>query len=227
MKVVAGPEPPGSKGKIRETKESSSAGAGAGPSSQDDHHVISSELPPEIVLIWRCACGKESDRFSPQMTKHISDNKESETPHRWSLVNKATGEIAANSIAEARMKGLKATAPSNPPRHAGGSGKEKDQTPEDRLVEEASKAKLGAGAGSSFIVNYISATDKLPSELLLLYKLFYDRCIAMGKEPPTRGEWITQTISQFYMEHAVDFDIRGMAADFIKEQLGGRRVGKR
>jgi hypothetical protein len=227
MKVLPGPISPKDEKNIKGKQKDSPAAITNSSSSKEAPLIDSSDLPPEIVLIWRCACGKESDRFSPQMTKHISDNKGSDPPHRWSLVDKNTGEIKANSIADARVKGLKAAGQGDSPSRAGGSGKEKDQSPEDRIIEESSKIKPGAGAGSSFVVNYISATDKLPSELLLLYKLFYDRCIAMGKEPPSRGEWITQTISQFYMEHAVDFDIRGMASEFIKEQCGGKHAGKR
>ncbi len=199
-------------------KPDQTAAAGAKSSSNPEGNQalpqeLSQSLPPDVALIWRCTCGKEMDRFCPAMTKHIRNTRESGELHRWALVDKETHAVYANSIAEARYKHLTATPREDPPRLAEG----KDQEKSTEKAEDLSKYK----PGSPLVAKWVAATDELPAELLLLYKLFVDRCIAMNRLPPTRGEWITQTISQFYMEHAEDFDIKGMAENFIKSVCGG------
>lgn len=225
IKVVQG-EPALKNTEKQGDKPEQTAAAGANNSSnlEGDQALpqeLSQSLPPDIALIWRCTCGKEMDRFCPAMTKHIRNTRESGEPHRWALVDKKTHAVYANSIAEARYKHLTATPREDPPRLAGEKDQEKAGRTNKDTKKDADKEIDKYKPTAPMVVKYVSATDELPGELLLLYKLFVDRCIAMAKEPPTRGEWVTQTISQFYMEHAEDFDIKGMAGDFISKTLGG------
>ncbi len=223
--VIPGPDSSSNKEVVEEKHTENSLEKGASTSDVEENQALSQalpqDIPPDVDLVWRCTCGKEMDRFCPAMTKHIRNTRESGEKHRWSLVDRASGVIYANSIAQARLKHLTATpqpdppppSPKDPSQRAGG----KDPGKTTEKADDLSKYK----PGSPLVAKWVAATDELPAELLLLYKLFVDRCIAMNRLPPTRGEWITQTISQFYMEHAEDFDIKGMAENFIKSVCGG------
>ncbi|MFA5401831.1 MAG: hypothetical protein WC359_15370 [Dehalococcoidia bacterium] len=172
------------------------------------------EIPEERILVWRCSCGKEMDRFGKEYTAHIKEGREKGEEHEWKLVDANTGEIVAENMRQASTMGLKATRRESAPKLAGGSSSKKDT--DEELEKYRPKSPL--------VTKFVAYTVELPTDLLVLYKLFVDRCIALDKEPPTISEWVTQTISQFYLEHAEDFDIRGMAGDFIIKNAGGQNV---
>lgn len=214
VNVTAGPQTP------IKAKDSLTSEALA---SQNEKSLESSlkkepEVPPERMLTWRCLCGAETDRFGKDYIAHIREAKKKgeSDKHKWRLVDEKTGEIVADNMRQANLIGMAATKKANPPRLTGDSD----------LKKEADKELDKYQPKSPLVTKFVAYTVELPSDLLVLFKLFVDRCVALDKEPPTIGEWVTQTISQFYLEHAVDFDIRGMAGEFIVKNAGGKNVGK-
>lgn len=183
--------------------------------AQGGTQEIHPEIPEERILVWRCACGFEMDRFGKEYTAHIKEGKEKGEKHEWKLVDAETGDIVAENMRQASTMGLKATRREKPPQLSGSSGQKKE------LEEELEKYR----PKSPLVTKFVAYTVELPTDLLVLYKLFVDRCVSLDKEPPTISEWVTQTISQFYLEHAEDFDIRGMAGEFIVKNAGGQHGG--
>ena len=209
LNVIPGPIPP------LEDGNSSAEPTGIHANlTHDSTQELQPEIPEERILVWRCACGFEMDRFGKEYTAHIKEGREKGEVHEWKLVDVNTGEIVAENMRQASTMGLKATRTEKPPQRDGGSGPKKD-TDEDF---EKYRPK------SPLVTKFVAYTVELPTDLLVLYKLFVDRCVSFGKEPPTISEWVTQTISQFYLEHADDFDIRGMAGEFILKNAGGQNV---
>ncbi len=182
-------------------------------SNQESNQETQPEIPEERILIWRCGCGAEMDRFGKEFTAHIKEGRAKGEDHKWKLVDVNSGEIVAENMREANILGLKATRKELPPKQAGGKGSNKTVTD-----EEFEKYR----PRSPLVTKWVAYTVELPTDLIVLYKLFVDRCVSLGKEPPAIGEWVTQVIAQFYLEHAEDFDIRGMAGEFILKNVGGK-----
>ncbi|MDD5547089.1 MAG: hypothetical protein PHO67_08065 [Candidatus Omnitrophica bacterium] len=217
VNVLPGPSNPSKEENLKFIE----SGASQNKRSQKSSLKKEPEITPERILVWRCLCNAESDRFGKDYIAHIREAKEKgeKDKHKWRLVDAETGEVLADNMRQANLLGLSATKVAHPPQLAWGSGqKNKDEDKEE---------KPDWKPRSPLVAKWVAATDELPAELLLLYKLFCDRCVAMGMEPPSRGEWITQTITQFYLEHAKDFDLRGMAGEFCVKVCGGSENGQR
>jgi hypothetical protein len=164
------------------------------------------EIPTDekgSLYIWRCECGAETEKFGWEWTQHITDGRKAGEEHKWRLYNKETGELVANSPAEARpyMRAMRSGPPSK------GRGGTNKNPPEEDSAPYHPKTAL--------IEKFVQYTGELDGRLLLLYELTLPLYQSRGYTP-TIEEWIEDVITQFYREHAEDFKFDNVINKFVE-----------
>lgn len=162
---------------------------------------------PELQYEWRCTCGKRVKKFGFEYTKHISDAKKSGEDHKWQLVDVDTGDVVANSIREAGVKGLISVQRKVSPKKAQGGAAGKT-TPGEPI-------KVPYQPGRALVEKFVQYTGELDGRLLLLYELTLPMYQAAGYTP-TPEEWMEDVITQFYREHAADFRFNEVISKFVE-----------
>ncbi|MFA5376677.1 MAG: hypothetical protein WC455_13095 [Dehalococcoidia bacterium] len=155
------------------------------------------------IYIWRCECGAETDKFGWVWTQHITDGRKAGEEHKWRLYNKETGEVVANSPAEARpyMREMRSGPPSK-----GRVGTHKNPPEEN---------KSPIHPNTAIIEKFVQYTGELDGRLLLLYELTLPLYQSRGYTP-TVEEWIEDVITQFYREHAEDFNFNNVINNYVE-----------
>ena len=165
----------------------------------------------ENQYVWRCNCGFEQEKFGFIFTNHISEGKGKGEEHHFSLVDRDTGEVVANSQKEAKAKGLlyvkKGSSPKKGPSGGGGRG--------STGISSGEAQKLPYQPGRALVEKFVQYTGELDGRLLLLYELTLPKYQAHGYTP-TPEEWIEDVITQFYREHAADFKFDEVVNNYVE-----------
>ena len=172
----------------------------------------------ENQYVWRCTCGHECEKFGFEYTNHISKGKKIGEDHHFSLVDRDTGVIVANSQKEAKAKGLlyvkKGSSPKKGPSGGGGRGSTGTSSGEVQ--------KLPYRPGQALVEKFVQYTGELDGRLLLLYELTLPMYQAFGYTP-TPEEWMEDVITQFYREHATDFKFNEVVNNYVEGRPNGNK----
>lgn len=175
--------------------------------------------------IWRCSCGEEFKIFGPQVTKHQSvASDEDGYIHEVRLYNKETGEVLADGVKEALSLGLIKPSPYRRPK----TGRETDRQ-KKRISAAGARGKgsLTEGrpyhASGAFVEKFVVHTGELDARLLLLYEMTLQK-FGWDRDNYTRENWLEDVITQFYAEHAEDFDFKQMAYQYVEERVHGGKL---
>jgi len=177
----------------------------------------------ELALAWKCTCGA---KFAPpdalRLTSHVKHGRDAGETHQGiGLVDTKTGEVLAKAVKTATAVGLipysekwwgkhpeyLRSSPVVPPPAGSKNG---DEPPGDAPTAGKPPAEQTVAAIRG---RFFTREVELDGRLLVLYDIMRQ---CFPDYQVTIGEWMFQTILQYYFEHSDELRFGQLFADVVK-----------